>query len=145
MKKTILLFVSVLTLALVSTSCSKDDDAGEPSIVGKWEISKQGIVSGGQELVVNHQHQCAASKDNVEFKANLTAVYTTYYSDACLVDTDNATYTKSGATLTITDEDGAYSDIVKELSAATLKIYDTYEDEDTGVTVTDVTVYTRVN
>ena len=143
MKKTILLFVSVLTLALVSTSCSKDDDAEGASIVGKWEISKQGIVSGGQELVVNHQHQCAASKDNVEFKANLTAVYTTYFSDACLAGTDNATYTKNGDTLTITDEDGPYSVTVKELSATTLKIYDTYQEG--GTTITEVTVYTRAN
>ena len=146
MKKTILFFVSFLTLALVSTSCSSDDDAEGASIVGKWEMSKEGFAVGGQEALVDYDGNTAGcAKDNVELKADGTLVSSFYYGDECLVETSSATYTKNGATLTITDEDGAYSVIVKELSATTLKIYDTYEDEDTGVTVTEVAVYTRAN
>lgn len=145
MKKIVLLFVSVLTLSLFSTSCSKDDDGEGASIVGKWEQSKEGFLVSGNEALVNYEHTAGCSKDNVEFKANGTAVNTNYYTADCLSESDSSTYTKNGATLTITDADGPYSFIVKELSATTLKIYDTYQDQDSGTTITEVIVFTRVN
>ena len=143
MKKTILLFVSVLTLALVSTSCSSDDDAEGVSIVGKWEISKEGMEVGGQEVLTNYVHTAGCSKDNIEFKADGTLVSTNYITSACIVQTSSSTYTKNGNTLTVTDAQGADAFTVKELSATTLKISDTYTED--NVQFTEVTLYTRAN
>ena len=142
MKKTILLFVSVLTLGLVSTSCSSDDDAEGASIVGKWEVSKEGTLVGTVEDLEVYEHACT-TKDNIEFKANGTVVSSFYYGIDCISESDSGTYTKSGNTVTFTDEDGSYPFIIKELSATTLKFYDTYEED--GVQVTEIIVYTRTN
>lgn len=50
MKKITILFLSVLTLGLSVSSCSKDDDENT-SIVGKWELIKQGTIISGQEAL----------------------------------------------------------------------------------------------
>ena len=142
MKKIVLLFVSVLTLSLVSTSCSKDDEGSSASIVGKWQFSQEGIVVGSTETLENYQHNTnCTSKDNTEFKSDATVVSTFYEDTNCSVYTSSSSYTKNNNTLIITDAEGPQTVTIKELSATTLKVYE-YDDEDD---VTYVSVLKRIN
>lgn len=145
MKKIILLFVSVLSLGLVSTSCSKsdsEDSSTSASIVGKWELYQTGEKIGSTESLDLYMHQSGCAKDYAEFKVNGT-FETKTYEVACAVSTTSGTYSKSGNSLTTTDEYGPTTVVIKELSSSTLKVYDTYTDG--GTTYTDITVLKRMN
>jgi hypothetical protein len=71
MKKQSMMFISVIVIIIV-TSCSKDDDkVTEPSIVGKWEFSKEVTYNGSnQEALVDYTHRCETKKDYMQFESN---------------------------------------------------------------------------
>lgn len=71
MKKQLKMFISVIVIIIV-TSCSKDDDkVTEPSIVGKWEFSKEVTYNeSNQEALVDYTHRCETKKDYMQFESN---------------------------------------------------------------------------
>lgn len=88
-----LIVVSVLTLFLGLTSCSKDDSpAEEASLVGKWEFYKLEI----EGVSVDYQHD-ACGNDYYQFNVNLEGDEVSYYSvdRSCENDTNSFTYTVS--------------------------------------------------
>lgn len=141
MKKSIILFVSILTLGLGFTSCSSSD-SGSSSIVGKWEFYQQGTSVNGTEILQSYVHQSGCAKDNIEFFSDGTVTSTEYDSD-CLSFVSDGDYTKDGNTLTTNYGEGDYSVTIKTLSSSTLKVYETEVFE--GQTITNVTVLKRVD
>ena len=71
MKKWLKASLSILVLTIV-TSCSKDDDkVAEPSIVGKWEFSKEVTYDElNQEVLEDYTHRCESKKDFMQFESN---------------------------------------------------------------------------
>ncbi|WP_396161330.1 lipocalin family protein [Flavobacterium sp.] len=133
MKKTILLFVSILFLGLSLNSCDSDDSGSSTSgnIVGKWEFSKQGTIVSGSEVLTNYEH-ASCGKDSFRFLAD-NSMIDYYYEDNptngfCYDYTDEATWTKDGNTITINY--GAGDVTVAEiliLNETTLKVKSTDE------------------
>lgn len=111
-------FVAILS------SCNNDDTTTtvteNPTIVGKWEFSKEGTLSSnGQEVMENYINECSTKKDYIQFLES--GVYNDYfYGTNCseLVDTGN--WTKSGNMLTNVTENETVEII--ELTATSLKI-----------------------
>lgn len=110
-------FVAILS------SCNNDDTTTSvtenPTIVGKWEFSKEGTISNGQEVMENYINECSTKKDYIQFLES--GVYNDYfYGTNCaeLVDTGN--WTKSGNMLTNVTENETVE--ILELTATSLKI-----------------------
>ncbi|MFD2909825.1 hypothetical protein ACFSX9_13890 [Flavobacterium ardleyense] len=143
MKKRISLFVSVLILALVSTSCSKDDDGPSGNIVGKWEFFKEGVVVNNVESLEFSSYTDGCSKDFTEIREDGTLSTTFYYETNCLSEIIDATYTKSGNSLIISQGGQTREDIIKELTQTTLKLY--YTETSGGVEITKAKVFKRIN
>ena len=139
-KTLIVLFLTAFTFS----SCSDEEDGPTTSgnLVGKWEFFQEGEKIGSNENLVSYAHQAGCTKDNVEFKADGTVVNKLYEIE-CELFEDEATYTKSGNSLTIVDNSGTTELSIQELTSTTLKVYSTYNED--GETITDVTVLKRVN
>lgn len=99
MKKSVVLFVSIIALAFNLNSCSSDDDDSDSNsgrILGKWiplkNISKD---SGESEEVTMHQHLCATTKDYYIFNegGNLLAVK---YFNCSASGQENGTWSING-------------------------------------------------
>ena len=92
MKKWLKASLSILVLTIV-TSCSKDDDkVAEPSIVGKWEFSKEVTYDElNQEVLEDYTHRCESKKDFMQFDANGT-MNDSYSSSNCQAETGMYTY-----------------------------------------------------
>jgi hypothetical protein len=111
-------FVAILS------SCNNDDTTTtvteNPTIVGKWEFSKEGTLSSnGQEVMENYINECSTKKDYIQFLES--GVYNDYFygtNSAELVDTGN--WSKSGNMLTNVTENETVEII--ELTATSLKI-----------------------
>ena len=139
MKKLALLFVAVLAVGV--TSCSKDDDAAQASLVGTWEYSKEGAIIQGQEILTPYEHATGCSKDFTVITAT-TIVDTDFYGSDCFESTSTATYTRNGNTLTITDGSEVSTGTILQLDNTTLKVKGP-EYTEGSVTYSDVTVFTR--
>ena len=139
-KKILLLAVAFVSFATF-TSCSKSDD--NASLEGKWEYSKEGAASGGQEVLQDYVHDCT-TKDYALITATSVADHTFYVGSGttCEEDVYTISYTRSGNNLTIIEGGVAYTAVIKTLNGSTLKIYSTDPDSP-GVSY--VTVYKRVN
>lgn len=142
MKKITILFVSVLSLGLALTSCSKDDDSSSDggsttaAIEGKWAFSKEGAIVSGNEVLVDYAHECSTKKDYVELVAGGT-VNDVYYPSDCVADVTTGTWTKSGNNVTITAGGFTQTAEIVILNATTLKVKYT----ESGMTM--LQVYTR--
>jgi hypothetical protein len=113
----------VVLVIFSASSCSNDDDS--PSIVGKWNFTKEGTIVNGQEVLVDYEHTAGCNKDNIQFSAAGTFVGK-FYAEECLENTINGTWTKSGKTLTI--DTGDIEPVVLQimtLSGSTLKLKET--------------------
>lgn len=127
MKKFTVLFVSVLTIGLTISSCSKDDGDGAGSLEGKWNFSKEGVVAGGQEMLVDYSgNEAGCTKDYVTFSAGGTFADVDYdsFETACEMFTDNGTWVKSNNTITITSGGSTDSAEILSLTSSELKIKD---------------------
>lgn len=105
MKRVSILVASAFVLGLTFTSCSSDDDSSGGSIIGKWNFSTEKVSFGGQTITEGaySDNQEGCNKDYYEF-AEATLVEGDYYGSECTLDTYTMTYTRSGNTLTITDD-----------------------------------------
>ena len=139
MKKLALLFVAVLAVGV--TSCSKDDDAGQAALEGKWEITKEGGIIQGQEVLTNYQHAAGCNKDFTMISAT-TLIDHEFEGTDCFESTYTSAYTRSGNTITITVDGVAYTGTIIQLDNSTLKIKG-QEMTEGGITYSDITVYTR--
>ena len=140
MKKVILLFVAIVSLSSI-TSCSNDDD-NDASLIGKWQYSKEGISSNGQEVLTDYEHTPGCSKDYIQITATTVTEHEFYDEGGCTEETFMTNYTRSGNTLTVGTGSDASVVQIATLTDSTLKI--TYTDSDfPGVLYVDV--YTRVN
>ncbi|MET0759750.1 MAG: lipocalin family protein [Flavobacterium sp.] len=127
MKKFTLLFVSVLTIGLTISSCSKDDDDDDGSLEGKWNFSKEGAVAGGQEILVDYSgNEAACTKDYITFNTGGTVTEVDYdsFDTPCEVFTDNGTWVRTNNTITITTGGESYSAEILNLTSSELKIKD---------------------
>ena len=138
MKKILLLTVAFISLVTV-TSCSKDDE--NASLQGKWEYSKEGIASGGQEVLEDYSHQSGCAKDYSMITAT-TIMDHVFNGTACTEEIANTPYTRNGNTITITYGGETFTAVIKSLTSTTLKVYFTDPD---SPTVSEVTVFKRVN
>jgi len=142
MKKLILLFVASISLTSI-TSCSKDDDNSSASLEGKWEYSKEGFATNGQEVLTDYDHTVGCSKDFIRITATTVADHSFFNDgDGCEEEIFTVSYTRNGNTITAgTGADAGVGQILI-LDGSTLKIK--YSDEDfPGVDY--ITVYKRVN
>jgi hypothetical protein len=141
MKKIILLAVAFVSLATI-TSCSNDDDNNQSaSLEGKWEYFKEGVASGGQEVLVDYEHQAGCAKDYSMVTAT-TIVDHTFFGTSCTEDVTTSNYTRNGNIITVTIGGETFTSEIKTLDGSTLKIYYT----DPGFpTISEVTVFKRVN
>jgi hypothetical protein len=144
MKKITILFLSVLTLGLSVASCSSDDDndGGSASIEGKWELSQQGAIVNGKEILANATNG-SCSNDTYEFTNDGKFKYTEYYNNEgkCEAESYSGTWTKNGNTLKIKftgDDEESYE---TEISGNKAKLKQTYTED--GQSVTDVYVYVK--
>ncbi|MEL1253354.1 lipocalin family protein [Flavobacterium sp. DGU38] len=144
MKKITILFLSVLTLGLSVSSCSNDDDnGGSASIEGKWELSEEGAIVGGKEVLVDAENG-SCSNDTYEFTNDGKFKLTEYYSNdgKCEPEAYNGTWTKNGNTLTIKFTGETQGETYQtELSGNKIKLKETFTEE--GQTYTYVYVYVK--
>ena len=124
MKKISILVASAFVFGLTFTSCSSDDDSSGGSIVGKWNFSTEKVSINGititDEAYSGNDEGCA-TKDYLEI-SETTAVEYDYFGSECTLDTYTSTYTRSGNTLTLT-EDGEVSTVeVLSVNSNTLVI-----------------------
>lgn len=88
-----LILLSVITIA--SSSCSKNEETviePAPTIVGKWEFSKQVTYdNSNQEVITDYTHSCPSQKNFIQFESN--GVYnSTGSSSNCISETETRTY-----------------------------------------------------
>jgi hypothetical protein len=105
MKKISILFVSILILGTVFTSCTKDDSGPVDMnfIEGKWNFDKSTATSGAFTIPYPtdyFKNEDGCSKDYIELIAGGTAKYGNY-TTACAFEEKNGTWTQSGNTITI--------------------------------------------
>lgn len=133
-----ILFVVALGLGIFATSCSNDDNDGETiiPIEGKYNLSKQGGIVNGQEVLVDAPaNQSGCPGDYLDLRVSNAAVIGDYSGTNCSLTETTGTYARSHNDLTITINGvGTTSDIMN-LTNKELKL----KDKATGV----ITVYTR--
>lgn len=136
--KQILMLVVFTTFSLVS--CNNDDDGGNASIEGKWELSKEGPVVSGQEELEDFVPDAGCSKDYDEIKAG--GIGTSYYFEdngsGCETYSNEFTWSREGNTVTITFGSDSYSAEILQLTSSTLKL----KTEEQGQVY--ITVYKRI-
>ncbi len=123
MKKTLLLFVAVLSLTVAS--CSSDDAAPtEISLIGKWEPVKTGAIIQGQEMLQDFQHTQGCTRDYYQFTASTMENFTfdVDSNNECYEFSDSFSYTRNGNFVLIFDEDEDAKMEIMQLDATTLKL-----------------------
>lgn len=126
MKKNLVLFLSVMTIGLLCTSCSKDDaPQEEASLIGKWEYFKEGTIVNSVETLENYEHSSGCTKDNLEYKTNNNysdILYENSPTTNCDESIYNATFSKSGNVITITHPSETFTQTILSLTSTELKI-----------------------
>lgn len=129
MKKITIFCLSMLAVAFSLTSCNKDDNSGSgdaAGIQGKWTYHKEGGMFEGEEILMAYEgNEEGCAKDYITIGAT-SFVETDYDSfDApCEVFTYEASYVKSGNTLSVTwpDEETPETFEIVTLTNSELKI-----------------------
>ncbi len=105
MKKSIILFLSALTLGIVFTSCTKDDSGPVEMnfIEGKWNFNKSTATSGGFTIPYTtdyFKNENGCSKDYIELIAGGVVKYGNY-TTACAFEEKRGTWSQNGNTIII--------------------------------------------
>ena len=105
MKTKSILAALVLSIGLLTVSCSSNENAGDTlaPIVGKWGIVKVGTnINGVETLADAPQNTRGCDHDFINLKIDNTLTSGDYSSvvSPCALSTLSGTYTKSGGTLT---------------------------------------------
>lgn len=128
MKKLSLFFVSALAFVITTISCNSDND--NVSLTGKWEISKDGVVVDGKEILSAVTNEGGCQKEAFEFKegGNFINHYSEYSDSKCNDYVENGSWTKKDNLLTIIyeDDDSETAEILT-LNQNTLKIKYTHQ------------------
>lgn len=137
MKKISILMFSCLTLLVISSACSSDNESSTPngSILGRWALDKESITANGvtspDEDYVNSDPGCV-TKDYIEFRAD-EADAGFYYAD-CTVNISTGTYVRAGNMITITYGSGDPSVLeVMSVTSTVLKLRTRINDAEPGV------------
>lgn len=127
MKKS-LLFLLLACSVLSFSSCDKDDDSSEVSILGKWYNNRESESETGQPQWFAYENDCEDKRDYTEFLPNniLRDVYHSQFDD-CEPESDNLSWTRNGNTLII---NGTTVDIIL-LNESVLQVK-TNDSEDEG-------------
>lgn len=137
MKKTNILFLLVLILGTVLTSCTKDDSGPVDMkyIQGKWDFNKSTATSGSFTIPYStdyFKNEDGCNKDYVELIAGGVAKYGNYTS-GCAFEEKTGTWTQSGNTITIsvtgTSFNGTFNVASLSASELLLKIDGTYSGQ----------------
>jgi len=130
MKNGIKLFALLLSLGLVATSCSDDDNEGETlaPLAAKWNITQVGSTVNGQEVLVDApQNESGCNKDYLDLNTDNTLEEGDYDSTLapCAIYTKEGIYSRSHNNLTtVVDGVSTTRDIVN-LTLTELKLRDT--------------------
>lgn len=105
MKTKSTLVALVLSIGLLTVSCSSTENSGDTiaPIIGKWGIVKVGINSNGVETLTDPpQNQSGCDHDFINLKIDNTLTSGDYNSSLspCALSTISGTYSKSGSQLT---------------------------------------------
>src|SRR5690606_29843143 len=137
-------------ISLSTTSCSKDDDNGSGNntgIIGTWELSKSGGIYEGQEILFDYEHeapQCGKDHFIISGNSNGKAVYFYLdFDDECEKEEESFNWNLNGDQLTISEGGEQYTFTVMTLNSTTLKISETYYDEDFEEEFTFIVVFVR--
>lgn len=134
MKKISILFVSILILGTVFTSCTKDDSGPVDMnfIEGKWNFDKSTATSGAFTIPYPtdyFKNEDGCSKDYIELIAGGIAKYGNYTA-GCAFEEKSGTWTQSGNTITIyvtgTSFNGTFNVASLSSTKLLLKIDGTY-------------------
>ena len=121
MNKSILLFVAALAVGF--TSCSKDDDPVEASLLGKWQVEETGVVIAGQEVLQDPEFTEGCTKDFSVIDVSTVKQHDfTKVNNQCVEEISVLTYTRNGNTLTINDGENVIVGQILVLNATTLKV-----------------------
>ncbi|WP_264549888.1 lipocalin family protein [Flavobacterium sp. N2820] len=129
MKNGIKLFALLLSLGLVATSCSDDDNEGETlaPLAAKWNITQVGSTVNGQEVLVDApQNESGCNKDYLDLNTDNTLEEGDYDSTLapCAIYTKEGIYSRSHNNLTtVVDGVSTTRDIVN-LTLTELKLRD---------------------
>lgn len=118
----------VLVLAVLFSSCSKDDDNKlEDSLMGTWKVTSQKYNGEAQELDV------CELKTTVKFtESKVTS--TEYEGENCAVEfSETDSYTRNGNTISITSEGETVNIEITKLTSTTLELTQVDEDNDVYV------------
>lgn len=132
--KKICAFIVLFTLTLAVTSCSKDNK--EAALEGQWEISRAGLLINGNEFLFPYEHTPGCNKDYVDFVAG--GVYKMHFFEKvdteCEVYIESGVWSRSGNTIAIIVEGDLSTAEIVTLTATTLKLRITYDDDDDFLT-----------
>ncbi len=133
--KKILFFGALSVLAL--SSCRKDDDDNESSIVGTWKITKYETRSGKDNSVIDSESYsgCEASS-TYEFKNNNTfywRLFNDFATSECVLESEengNYSYNSSNKTLSVKNSDKeTYNSDVESISNNQMVLSEGTDDE----------------
>ena len=129
MKNGIKLFALLLSLGLVATSCSDDDNEGETlaPLSAKWNITQVGSTVNGQEVLVDAlQNESGCNKDYLDLNTDNTLEEGDYDSTLapCAIYTKEGIYSRSHNNLTTTIDGVTKTQDIMNLTLSELKVRD---------------------
>lgn len=144
MKKAVVLFISVMILGSVFTSCTKEGGNGPVDmdlIEGKWIFSKSTATSNGFTIPYTtpyFKNEDNCSKDYVDVLSGGIVKYSDSSLNCVLIEKDG-TWTQSGNTITIyvtgTDFNGTFRVTTLSSTELVLKIDGTYSGQSGTLTL----------
>ena len=129
MKNGIKLFALLLSIGLVSISCSDDDNEGETlaPLAAKWNISQVGTTVNGQEVLVDApQNESGCNRDYLDLNSDNTLEEGDYDSTLapCAIYTKAGIYSRSHNNLTIVVDGVSTTRDIVNLTLTELKLRD---------------------
>ena len=127
MKNQIKLFALLLSIGLVSISCSDDDNEGETlaPLAAKWNISQVGTTVNGQEVLVDApQNESGCDRDYLDLNTDNTLEEGDYDSTLapCAIYTKAGIYSRSHNNLTTVVDGVSTTKDIMNLSLTELKL-----------------------